>query len=98
MMETFKTNIFNNTFPMRCPQENCQKEVTENDLRAILSPEMFDKYQSHTLKAYADQHGQSVYLIYKKDRGALLLIADTCFSTKRETIILHALSARRSTV
>ena len=49
-----------NNFPLRCPQDGCQAEASENDIKAILPPSLFEKYQSHTLKSYADQHGGSV--------------------------------------
>lgn len=53
MAESFKTNILSNNFPILCPKEECKKEVTEGDLKRILDESLFEKYQNHTLKAYA---------------------------------------------
>jgi hypothetical protein len=63
MVEAFKSNILNNNFPILCPMEGCQVEATDRDLKCILSDSLFEKYQSHTLKSYADQHGGSVYCL-----------------------------------
>lgn len=60
LVESFKNNISTNAFPIRCPSDDCKREASEGDLRVILSREMFDKYQKHTLKAYADEHGDSI--------------------------------------
>jgi hypothetical protein len=54
LVEVFRSNISNKTFPLRCPSEDCQAEIRESDLRAILSRELMEKYQQHTLKAYAE--------------------------------------------
>lgn len=57
MSEAFKANIISNTFPLRCPNVDCLKEVTEGDIKRVLDGPLFEKYQSHTLKAYAEGHG-----------------------------------------
>jgi hypothetical protein len=60
MTESFKAQIIDNNFPLQCPNEQCKKEVLEADIKSILPSDLFKKYQDHTLKAYADQHGDSV--------------------------------------
>ena len=45
LVETFKTNIQNNNFPILCPKEDCKVEMTEIDLKRIMQKPMFLKYQ-----------------------------------------------------
>lgn len=61
LSETFKTNILSNNFPLRCPNDECKTEVSQADIRGILDNEQFEKYQSNTLKSYADLNGDSMY-------------------------------------
>jgi hypothetical protein len=60
MRESFKMNILSNNFPIICLKEDCKKEVSDADLRRILDASLFEKYQNHTLKAYADSNGDSM--------------------------------------
>lgn len=53
-------NILSNNFPIICPKEDCKQEVSDADLRRILDEALFEKYQNHTLKAYADRNGDSM--------------------------------------
>ena len=64
LVETFKGNIMSNNFPLRCPNDGCIKEILERDVKEILPKVLFEKYQDHTLKSYAEMHGDSVYKIY----------------------------------
>lgn len=83
MIGLIKTNILNNNFPIRCPKDGCDRNISEFDIKSLLSEELFQKYQDHTLKSYAEVHGDSMYYLFNAALGAQHLLVDICSSMKR---------------
>ena len=40
---------------IKCPDSSCKEEVSYGDVRRLVTPELFDKYEQFTLKAVLDQ-------------------------------------------
>lgn len=60
MAEYFKAEISENRFPLKCPNDKCGQEVKDSDIKQILAEGLYKKYEKHTLKHYADMHGDSI--------------------------------------
>jgi len=55
----FQNEIENKVFPVLCPNTTCRKEVAERDIRAVVTSDLWNKYETFSIKSAIEKYPNS---------------------------------------